>query len=195
MPSETKLPYRTACVVFLSALTIFTSVALAQQDEIPPAPPTLSSSEDSDTPGVPPMERIVKDRPRFYGVRSVLHPVSWVQAGVRPVLRLIERVGFGNVASEEKAKRTSGVKLGIQGLGSGSGFGPEVKPFHNNVFNKGMEVEAPLGVVKGRDDVALVLGREVGAEAELVQPGDEDGVVLAVAAGSCLRATLRCVLV
>ena len=146
MPSLKKLRYRSACVVFLSALTIFTPVAPAQQDEIPPAPPTLSSSEDSNTPDAPRAERIIEARPRLYGVTRFLHPVSWTQAGARPVLRLIERAGFGNVASEEKAPRISGVKLRIQGLGSGSGFGPEVKPFHNNVFNKGMEVEIPLVV-------------------------------------------------
>src|SRR5262245_2502865 len=129
MPSVTTL-HRSTCVVYLSALTIFTPVSLAQQDEIPPAPPTVSSPEDSDaSPASLPAERIVDGRPNLYGLKRAVHPVSWVQAGVRPVLRLFERAGLGDAPGEEKAPRNSGVKITFQGLGSGSGFGPKVKPF------------------------------------------------------------------
>jgi outer membrane protein assembly factor BamA len=34
----------------------------------------------------------------------------------------------------------------LTALGPGSGFGPEIKPFHRNLFNSGIHVEAPLTI-------------------------------------------------
>jgi len=131
--------------LLLLALSIFVPGLLhAQQSEIPPATLDQPVAEGQHEP-----ERIVEGRPRLYSVKRFLHPVSWLEGGVRPLLRVIGNAGEGAASPGQKAVRPSGVKFGIRGLGAGSGFGPEVKPFHNNLFNKSIEVELPLVVTYG----------------------------------------------
>jgi len=40
--------------------------------------------------------------------------------------------------------KTSGVKFGVSGLGTGSGLGPQITLFHRDVLGRGIEVELPL---------------------------------------------------
>jgi hypothetical protein len=117
------------------------SAVHAQQSEIPPAPADQSAVQEQQEP-----ERIVEGRPRLYTVKRFLHPVSWLEGGVRPLLRVMGNMGEGDTSSEQKAAPEAGVKFSLRGLGGGSGFGPEVKPFHNNLFNRGIEVELPMMV-------------------------------------------------
>lgn len=137
---------RVLSVVAFAAFALFPPANLyAQQDEIPPAPAEESVATDPATAGG--SERIVEGRPALYSFKRGLHPIAWLEGGIiRPMLNMAEKAGFDRVSAkgEEKAPRVSGVKFGIKGLGSGSGFGPEIKPFHRNLFNTGIEVEAPL---------------------------------------------------
>ena len=117
----------------------------AQQDEIPPA--TVEQSDGGPVAAEQGSDRIVDGRPNLYSVKRALHPIAWVEGGViRPLLGLAQKGGFERVGSRDadKAPRVSGVKFAIKGMGSGSGFGPEIKPFHTNLFNSGIEFEAPM---------------------------------------------------
>ena len=119
-----------------------------QQSEIPPVALEEPSTDGATQPErtAAESERIVEGRPRLYSLKRFLHPVSWLESGMRPLLRVIGNTGVGNTSPTEKTEPDSGVKFGLDGLGAGSGFGPEVKPFHDNLFNKGIEVELPLVV-------------------------------------------------
>jgi hypothetical protein len=92
-------------------------------------------------------ERIVTERPRLYSLKRDLNPISWLEAGVSPLMRLMERLAptkNGSAIQPAKAPKIYGVKFNVKGMGNGSGFGPEVKPFHDNVFNSGVRAELPL---------------------------------------------------
>ena len=125
---------RAFLVVVFIALS-FPGLLQAQQAEIP-AEGAANSSQS---------ERIVDGRPVLHSVKRGLHPVAWFEGGVRPLLRLAESVGAGRFQSDpDKPPAVSGVKFGIRGLGSGSGIGPEIRPFHRNLLNRGIEFEAPM---------------------------------------------------
>jgi outer membrane protein assembly factor BamA len=110
----------------------------AQQDEIPPV------AED---PGGG-SSRIVTHRPPLYTLKKVAHPVSWLEGGMFPVLRLAERLGgnFAKKDDENKPPSVSGIKIGAKGLGGSTGFGPQIKPYHNDLFHTGIRVEVPAVV-------------------------------------------------
>lgn len=132
--------------VVFAFLALPATTLYAQQDEIPP-----TSADEAGGAQVPAAEqdseRIVDGRPNLYSLKRGLHPIAWVEGGfIRPLLGVAEKAGFEKFAASDtdKAPRVSGVKFLIKGLGSGSGFGPEIKPFHRNLFNRGIEVEAPM---------------------------------------------------
>jgi len=113
----------------------FPGLLRAQQAEIP-AEGVANPSQS---------ERIVDGRPVLHSVKRGLHPVAWFEGGVRPLLRLAEGVGAGQFQSDpDKRPAVSGVKFGIRGVGTGSGIGPEIRPFHRNLLNRGIEFEAPM---------------------------------------------------
>ena len=91
-------------------------------------------------------DRIVDGKPSLYAVERALHPVSWLEGAVRPLLRAVGKAGFENFGADNRSPRISGVKFGLQSLGSSSGFGAEIRPFHKNLLNKGIELEVPLAV-------------------------------------------------
>lgn len=115
-----------------------TPALYAQQDEIPPATETPAADG----------ERIVNHRPPFSTIKSVAHPVSWLEGGLFPVLRMAEGLGgkFAKKGDEEKDPPVSGIKFGAKGLGGSTGFGPLIKPYHNDVFGTGIRVEVPMVV-------------------------------------------------
>ena len=119
-----------------------------QQDEIPPATPEKQAVvADPASTSPEPSDRIVGGRPALYSAKRALHPVAWFEAGVRPILKLVESAGFDKLASEQEStgvSRTSGVKFGVDGMGSSSGFGPEITPYNKNLFNTGVDVQIPL---------------------------------------------------
>jgi outer membrane protein assembly factor BamA len=128
---------RAFLVVVFVALS-FPGLLHAQQDEIPPAPAEGAAIASQS-------ERIVDGRPVLHSVKRALHPVAWFESGFLPLARLAERAGAGRLESDpDKLPPVSGVKFGIRGMGSGSGIGPEIKPFHNNLLNRGIEFEAPM---------------------------------------------------
>ncbi len=135
-------------VIFVALSMVTPGNVYAQQDEIPPATPEeqpVVADPASTSPET--SERIVSGRPALYSFKRALHPVAWFEAGVRPALKLAENAGFGNPASEQEStrdSRTSGVKFGVDGLGSGSGFGPEITPYNKNLFNTGVDVQIPF---------------------------------------------------
>ena len=128
--------------------------ASAQQTEIPPA-----ANTENDSAGTPPEpsqpERIVEERPRLLWIKRNLHPASWVEAGMRPLLRASEKIEFGK-GDSDKETRDVGVKFGVRGHGQGAGIGPQIKPYHKNLFNRGIEVEMPLSVTYKNYQLALI---------------------------------------
>src|SRR5678815_2431594 len=137
---------RALVIAAIAALLGFPAASLyGQQNEIPPAPAAETGAtapavaDDSD--------RIVDGRPKLYSLKRGLHPRHRVEAGFfRPILGLGEKIGFEKygTAKADHVPRVSGIKFAIRGMGSGSGFGPEIKPFHRNLFDKGIEIEAPM---------------------------------------------------
>lgn len=161
MPKQKLSTRWTLLPCLLLALSVLPGSLQAQQAEIPAA------SEDPPAEG----SRVVAHRPPLYFIKRVVHPVSWLEGGIFPVLRLAERLG-GNVSGEKKTEpRESGIKFGAKGLGGSTGFGPMIKPFHNNLFNTGIRAEAS-GVVTykmyqaagARVDFPLIPGEDHGLE-------------------------------
>jgi len=116
----------------------------AQQAEVPPAPPVDDAGDGASAAQPLESDRIVDGKPAFYSFERALHPVSWLEAGVRPLLRAVGKAGVDRFGSGNKSESVSGVKVGINALGSSSGFGPEIKPFNKNLFNSGIRVELPF---------------------------------------------------
>jgi hypothetical protein len=126
-----------ASLMFVSLLWM-PPAAHAQQAEIPPAVEEAPADAG----------RIVTHRPPFYSLKRVIHPVSWFEAGLFPLLRMSERLGgkFAKKDDEKKPPPVSGVKFGAKGLGGSTGFGPLIRPYHNDLFGTGMRIEAPFVV-------------------------------------------------
>jgi len=110
----------------------FAATANAQQFEEPAA--TAIQEE----------QRIVDGRPKLHSIKRTLHPLTWLDAGIKPILGLIEGQSSNFLSTEQKVPRVSGIKFSIDKAGSGSGIGPRVKPFHNDLFGTGIAVELPL---------------------------------------------------
>jgi outer membrane protein assembly factor BamA len=127
------------------ALTVFVTRAYSQQAEIPPVAPADAGGATGAPANSAEATRIVEGRPDLYWVKRTLHPVSWLEFMAQPVARLSER-GASRFTSQQKSTKVWGVKLGINGSGSSSGAGPEIKPFHNDLFGTGLQFELPLVV-------------------------------------------------
>ena len=126
-------------------------VLYAQQADIPPL---IEDQDALEATPAPTEERIVDGRPNFYGVRQNLHPISWISNGFSPLLRRLSAIRLGNRSDSPPAE--SGIKFGVRGHGQGSGIGPEIKPFHNNLFNAGIKAEAPLSITYKMYELARV---------------------------------------
>ena len=126
-------------VLLTSTLSVPVSLR-AQQSEIPAKPPDETQADDSQA------ERVVEGRPDMYSFKQLIHPISWLHAGIRPFLRLAERGNTGNPTSDTGPAPVSGMKFDLISLGPGSGVGVEVKPFRRNLFNSDVDVEFPLAV-------------------------------------------------
>jgi hypothetical protein len=138
-----------AFLVALSAF-VFTSPIHAQQADIPPVPAD-AVTEPAEAVGDAQSGRIVDGRPNLYTFKKVVHPFTWIDAGFRPILQGVEKAaaGYLGTSSSEKKPKVSGVRFRLRGIGGGgsnSGIGPEVTPFHNDLFGTGTEAELPLYV-------------------------------------------------
>ena len=121
--------------------TVFVPESLpAQQAEIPAKP-----SEGGAAAGDGQTERIVESRPKMYPVKRILHPISWVYAGIRPFLTVAEKVGE-NLPSNSESASVSGIKFRLTSLGPGSGIGAEIKPFHHDFLSNKVEIDVPLAI-------------------------------------------------
>jgi hypothetical protein len=123
-------------VVSLTLAVFVPSVLQAQQSEIP-TDPQADSAKANETPP----QRVVEGRPSTYSAKRYLHPFTWLYYTVRPFLDVAEKVGPHD---QTDTPRISGIKMRLTALGPGSGFGPEIKPFHNDVFHSNLTVEVPL---------------------------------------------------
>jgi outer membrane protein assembly factor BamA len=86
-------------------------------------------------------ERIVECRPKLYRLKRALHPLTWLEAGTRPIFRSAEAGLVRRVA--EKPPRPP-LRFAVKGTGSGSGFGPAAIFYDNDVLGTGIRFEAPL---------------------------------------------------
>jgi hypothetical protein len=140
----------------------------AQQSEIPPNPPEAPARS-----GETQTERIVEHRPAWYSVKRVLHPITWLYEGVRPVLGLAEKAGANGPGGKDDSVPVSGVRLRVISLGPGSGFGPEVRPFHHDVLGSKLKVDIPLTITTNvYESFGFVAGYPI------VPEGDMDRVTL-----------------
>jgi outer membrane protein assembly factor BamA len=94
-----------------------------------------------DDPPAAEQRRIVEDRPALYTFKRGAHPVTWVGAVVKPLFKLSQSDLLKRFTKPKPRKH---VKFGVTGMGSGSGFGPEVTPYHRDFLGRGIEVEVPL---------------------------------------------------
>jgi outer membrane protein assembly factor BamA len=127
------------------ALTVLVAASYGQQADIPPVAPGEAGAAIRAESTTAETTRIVEERPDLYWMKKTLHPFSWIEAMARPVAQLAEK-GAGRFTTQQKSTRVRGVKFGIQGSGTSSGAGPEIKPFDNNLFGTGLQFELPLVV-------------------------------------------------
>ena len=73
------------------------------------------------------------------------------------------------------------MKFGVDGIGSSSGFGPEITPYNKNLFNTGVDVQIPLLVTykmyhsaRFQVGVPLASGGALGTSS----PGDHRWILL-----------------
>ena len=119
------------------------AIHLHAQESLPPEEiPSAESTKPAESLEPASTERIVEGRPTLYTIKRVLHPLSWPDAALRPVFKSSES-GFINRLLVNKPQPKY-VRFGVTGVGTGSGFGPVVTPFHNNALGKGIQIEAPL---------------------------------------------------
>ena len=122
-------------------LLIFLFGTLSQDVWAQEAPP----DEPQQTEEQAQTERIVEDRPPLYSIKRGGHPLTWLEVAFKPVLRSAEGGSIRNLASRKStSEKTSGIRFGFDGAGSGSGFGPEVTFFHKNFLGRNVDVELPL---------------------------------------------------
>lgn len=123
-------------VLCITLLAGFVS-QLSAQDAAPDTSPGESEQQQT--------ERIVDGRPRLYSLERAIHPLAWIEAGVRPVIRSAESGFLHKLATRPRDDaKVAGVKLGFGGMGPGSGLGPRLVLFDKNLFGHGVEVEVPL---------------------------------------------------
>jgi surface antigen Omp85-like protein len=117
--------------VFGVTLTFAVGSPLSAQDP----PPPVSQSDNADQQ----QSRIVDDRPTGYFFKRNFHPFTWIDVGMfNPAYRL----GQHFMANRPAMKLP--VKVGLDGAGPGSGFGPEVTLIHHTFFGRAIEVNTPL---------------------------------------------------
>ncbi len=97
-----------------------------------------------ESPPPPDEGRIVEGRPPLYSFKRNLHPLTWVELGMKPLFRLQDNERINRLATAPASDKRAGVKFGVDGTSPGSGLGPVVTFFHKDLFGKGIEVEAPL---------------------------------------------------
>jgi outer membrane protein assembly factor BamA len=123
------------CRIFL--LTILLVGAANAQEPVADDPPQSPPSEDTG--------RIVEGRPLFYSLKRNAHPLTWFELAVRPIARLgeserVRRLG----AKKPDDSKVSGIRFGVGGDTTGSGFGPKVTLYHKDFLGRGIDVEIPL---------------------------------------------------
>ena len=74
------------------------------------------------------------------------------------------------------------VRLGVNGSGAGSGFGPQVVPFAENVFGRGIYMEAPLLYTYNRYELY-----QFNTKTPLVSEGGDDRLSLLTTMGYSSR--------
>jgi Omp85 superfamily domain len=90
-------------------------------------------------------DRIVEGRPALYSVKRVAHPLTWVEMAFKPIWRSADSGWIQKLIARKPAtEKTSGVRYGVDGMGSGSGFGPQVTLFHKDFLGRGIDVQVPL---------------------------------------------------
>ena len=89
--------------------------------------------------------RIVERRPPLYTFKRDINPLTWVEWGAEPLFRSAESGWIRRIATYRRpSDGTAGVKFGLGGTGSGSGFGPAVTFFHKDLLGRGIELKVPL---------------------------------------------------
>src|SRR5262245_13610335 len=97
-------------------ITVLVGFVLQLSAQEAPPDTTLNQDQQQQT------ERIVDGRPRLYFVKRAIHPVTWLEAGVRPVVRSAESGWLHKLATKPRNDaKVDGVKLGFGGMGAGSG--------------------------------------------------------------------------
>jgi outer membrane protein assembly factor BamA len=77
----------------------------------------------------------------------VLHPLTWLDESTRPIFRSAEYGRLNELIVKPPGRH---FKVGFGGTGSGSGFGPKVILFHNDVLGRRIEIETPLVITYNR---------------------------------------------
>jgi len=89
-------------------------------------------------------DRIVDGRPALYSLKRKAHPFSWLEMTFKPVFRSAENGRLHELMNRKPSEKTSGVKFGVDGIGTGSGLGPEVTFFNKDFLGRGIDIEVPF---------------------------------------------------
>jgi Omp85 superfamily domain len=124
--------------VVLSTALITGYAVKSHAQEVPPDPPQATADPSQ-------ARRIVDGRPPLYFFKRDINPFTWLEAGVEPIFRSAESGRLARlVARPNGPEKTSGIKVGLDGAGANSGFGPLVTLFHKELLGPRIEVEVPL---------------------------------------------------
>ena len=89
--------------------------------------------------------RIVEGRPSFYSFKQAIHPLTWLGAAPKPIVRSVENGRIqGLIAKKSDSAKTSGISFGVGSVGPSSGFGPQVTLFKKDFLGHGINFELPL---------------------------------------------------
>jgi outer membrane protein assembly factor BamA len=165
------------CLRSVLCITLLAGFVLPLSAQEAPPDTTADQNDQQQT------ERIVDGRPRLYFLERAMHPVTWIEAGVRPIIRSAESGRLHKLATRPRDDtKISGVKLGFGGMGPGSGLGPRITLFHKNLFARGVDVEVPLLVTyRGYEDYRFKVS------APLISDGAADRVNFEIGSGYSSR--------
>ena len=117
--------------------------SLPDEPEQAAEPTQAEQTEQIAEPAHP--QRIVDGRPSLYSFKRGVHPLTWLEFAIKPVFRSAESGWIHKLIKRTGGpEKTSGVAFGAGSIGSGTGLGPRVMPFHKDFLGRGIQVEIPL---------------------------------------------------
>jgi outer membrane protein assembly factor BamA len=116
-----------------------------------------SSQSDESTVAPGPETGVIADKPALHSTKRALHPLSWIGASARPLIRMMSGVRSPN---DSNRPDPATFRIAVDQLGGGSGIGPKVELSHT-FKSSGIRMEA---------DAVYTYKRYEGYELEVTAP-------------------------